>query len=165
MKTEISIREYVERDFTAIAELMTELQKSLIPLDPMQQRYMPSDFGEQFVTVQLDKLQKTGGMILLACQDNQAIGCVMGHIKEDSKIESIEKLPAKVALIDELVVRDCYQSQGVGAQLVKAIEKYFRKIGCDFVSLGVYTSNVRARDFYQKMQYVEAGIKMTKKLS
>jgi GNAT superfamily N-acetyltransferase len=55
--------------------------------------------------------------------------------------------------ISELFIRDAARGQGVGRQLLQAVEAEARSRGCSRLSL----MNLRSRESYQRQFYVKAG--------
>ena len=67
--------------------------------------------------------------------------------------------------VAEIAVRQQFQSQGLGAHLLRAIEDWGRRRGATFASLEYLVANTRAGAFYQhKMGYRAAAVTAIKKL-
>jgi GNAT superfamily N-acetyltransferase len=69
-------------------------------------------------------------------------------------------------VVVEIAVSRRHQGQGVGGQLLQAVEAWGREHGADFASLEYLVENTRAGDFYQRrMGYQPAHITAIKRLS
>jgi ribosomal protein S18 acetylase RimI-like enzyme len=67
--------------------------------------------------------------------------------------------------IVEIAVSLAHQSQGIGAQLLRAAEDWGREHGGEMAALEYLTANARAGSFYeQRMGYRRAAIKSVKRL-
>ncbi len=63
----------------------------------------------------------------------------------------------RTAEIHELVVRKDYQGQGVGRELMLTALDYAYAQGCEYASLWVGEKNLKARDWYRRLGFEEAG--------
>ena len=45
------------------------------------------------------------------------------------------------------------RSKGIGQLLLNSIEKYFKKVGCEYVLIDVFAYNEKAINFYEKHDY------------
>ena len=60
--------------------------------------------------------------------------------------------------VAEIAVREEYQNQGIGRQLLRAAEDWGRRHGAEFASLEYHVANTRAGRFYeQRMGYSVAA--------
>lgn len=66
--------------------------------------------------------------------------------------------------IVEIAVSVAHQSQGIGAQLLKAAEDWGREQGATLASLEYNAANTRAAGFYQRLGYAAANIMAIKRL-
>lgn len=77
----------------------------------------------------------------------------------------------RTAELHELVVRKDWQGKGVGKALMFAALDYARAQSCDYASLWVGENNWKAREWYRRLNFKEAGkgwgewVRMVKKLS
>jgi GNAT superfamily N-acetyltransferase len=62
------------------------------------------------------------------------------------------------AHLEDVRVHTDYQSRGIGAQLMRAAENQARQRGYNRAGFAVGLENIRARTFYQRLGYQDAGI-------
>ena len=80
-------------------------------------------------------------------------GSVVGYLLA-VYVFSLEHLGI-TAEIDEFFVLSAHRGRGIGAELLKAAECEFRRVGCTNVSLQLSLRNNSARDFYRRYGYAE----------
>jgi ribosomal protein S18 acetylase RimI-like enzyme len=67
--------------------------------------------------------------------------------------------------VTEIVVSGLSQNQGIGGQLLRAAEDWWRSRGAEFASLEYHVANTRASVFYRRrMGYTVASITSIKRL-
>mgnify|MGYP000169458008 CR=1 FL=1 len=72
----------------------------------------------------------------------------------------------KIAMIDELFLREPYRGQGIGTQTFKLIEDFCHDRGIHALQLEVERVNTKAQEFYRKKDYKDFDrYLMTKYLS
>jgi GNAT superfamily N-acetyltransferase len=70
----------------------------------------------------------------------------------------------RVALIDELVVDESQQGQGIGSQLVERVVEVCARLGCVEVEVSTETDNEAARRFYGGQGFAERGVLLEREL-
>lgn len=84
------------------------------------------------------------GIIFLAKKDNEIIGMV-------SLLYSISTaLGGRVALLEDMVIKEEYQNQKVGSKLINYSLDYLKKSNVKRVTLLTDNNNFKAHDFYKK---------------
>jgi len=91
-------------------------------------------------------------------------GFIGGYIHIQSKDELMEQKKNKPGVIAELFVRGNNQRTGIGSQLLKTMEDYFKKKECTIIRLEVFAPNKMARSFYLKHGYQDRAIIVSKDL-
>ena len=70
----------------------------------------------------------------------------------------------QVALIDELIIDESSQGQGIGSQLVDHVVAYCARLGCEEVEVSTEMDNLAARTFYARHGFVEQGVILEREL-
>ena len=99
---------------------------------------------------------------LVAEQDGEIVGFIDAALQQSP--DRMHR-PMTYCHVAEIAVRAQYQRQGIGRQLVEAVEDWGRRHGAAFASLEYHSANTRAGAFYErKMGYRAAAITAIKKL-
>ena len=61
--------------------------------------------------------------------------------------------------ITNIAVKPEVRGQGVGKELTRALLQYAANLGVQYMTLEVRVSNLKARDMYQKLGFVELGVR------
>jgi len=157
------IREYRDTDRPAFIRLMEELQDHLIEIDTLKKLRRLPEFGEEYAEQTIRTVTANKGKILIAEQNGDVIGCVIGIIEKQESLPS-EFVPTVQGRIVELVVSSHVRGKGIGAGLMNAIETYLKDAGCELLRVGAMAVNTGARNFYEKHGYEDRMIDLIKKL-
>ena len=161
----IDIRPYHSEDRSAISQLMTELQGHVVALDPLHRLKTVEDFdAETYVDHLLLQMKEVHGIILIAKEEDEIIGFVVGSIPPASEGENLDHYAAIEGKIDELVVSEKHRGKHVGLELIRELEQHFQKNGCEFIRVGCFAPNVGTHAFYEKCGYNDRYIEMLKKI-
>jgi GNAT superfamily N-acetyltransferase len=102
-------------------------------------------------------LNNAGDLVLVAVYNSKVIGMAVLH-----RTPFLHRPPD--GRISTLVVFDSYRSRGVGALLVEAAEKTFRKLGCTRVEVTSGAAREAAHRFYLREGYEEQPKRFIKQL-
>ena len=86
--------------------------------------------------------------IFIAQNEGQVTGyafCILQITKDDPVLQD-----RKVLYIDDLCVDEAQRGHGIAGALYQQVCQYARSIGCDAVTLNVWSGNDTAMAFYQK---------------
>lgn len=86
--------------------------------------------------------------IFIAQNEDQVAGyafCILQITKDDPVLRD-----RKVLYIDDLCVDEAQRGRGIAGALYQQVCQYARSIGCDAVTLNVWSGNDTAMAFYQK---------------
>ena len=86
--------------------------------------------------------------IFIAQNEGQVAGyafCILQVTKDDPVLQD-----RKVLYIDDLCVDEAQRGHGIAGALYQQVCQYARSIGCDAVTLNVWSGNDTAMAFYQK---------------
>jgi GNAT superfamily N-acetyltransferase len=85
------------------------------------------------------------GMFLVAEEESAIVGCVYAELKMEH------------GYFGMLSVDPTRQGEGIGGQLVRAVEQYFRDAGCKFSDLKIVNVRTELHAMYNQWGYVDAG--------
>lgn len=157
-KQNIAIREATEADVATIVALNQLLFiEDGGTRDPFINVNWPQEEGEAYFLNQHLRRERSVG--LLAEQDGEAVGYLIGYVKEAYSLR-----PIKTADLESVYVKKAFRSQQVGQQLVEAFFTWAKERGAQRISVTAYATNERAIAFYQRMGFapknvtLEAGV-------
>jgi ribosomal protein S18 acetylase RimI-like enzyme len=114
---------------------------------------IPRSFSRHWLPRTISKAQKgAGGLINVAELDGKVVGFVLALKGRKAPWDNTKKA---TCFVMELQVSPAFQGKGIGGLLLASVEKEYRKRGYDWISLGVFPLNRRARSFYAKAGYGE----------
>jgi ribosomal protein S18 acetylase RimI-like enzyme len=160
----VSIRKYRPADRQELVRLMEILQDFLAGVDPLRRLRRLPEYGELYTEALLKKVGDHAGVIYLAEQGREVLGCIAGNVQEPSQEQRAGAITARSGRILELVVIKKYRGNGIGSKLMSKMEDYFRLKGCDFVMVEVFVPNIPAHKFYRRLQYSDRVYDMLKQL-
>ena len=153
-----------DSDRKHIVRLMNDFQKYLIHIDTFHCLRRHPHFGSSYIRRMIARVKKHGGIIFVAEQRRGIIGFIAGVFQVQIKADALEYRPMRKARLIELYVAARYRGKGVGFQLMKCAEEYFKKHKCDRLELGVDAFNTAAHDYYLRLGYCDRNIDMWKDL-
>ena len=122
----IDIRPYNSEDRSALLQLMTELQGHIATLDPLHRLKNIEDFdAEAYIDHLLRQMKEEHGVILIAKEEDEVIGYVVGSIPLASEDDNLDHYPAVEGKVNELVVSEKHRGNNVGRELMRELEQYF----------------------------------------
>jgi ribosomal protein S18 acetylase RimI-like enzyme len=145
----ITIRPAVPEDADGIARTFVESAEYHARLDPerysapavkaisalyREGRQHPADAGQEAITV-------------VAEFRGEIVGFVDARLEQSPDPMHQDLIYCHVA---EIAVSSCHQNQGIGGQLLRAVEDWGRRQGAEFASLEYHVANSRASMFYQR---------------
>jgi len=140
----ILIRKAKESDIPAIEKLMTELIETMddtegisIQLVPENCRNLLSNANSHFLVAEIE-------------------GIIVGFINFTTRKTVLHRGPS--GLIDELVVTKSHRNKGIGKQLLSAVIKKCKQLGCCELEVSTEIANTKAREFYKRCGFEERGI-------
>jgi GNAT superfamily N-acetyltransferase len=158
------VRQYQKEDKIQLIGLMETLQDFLVDIDPLHRLRRLPDYGEIYTKSLLTKIRKARGIIYLAIEGQEVVGCIAGVMEVQRQEEVVGEYPSNTGRILELVVQEKYRGQDIGLKLMEKMENYFRINGCDVVRVECFVPNTGAHVFYTKLRYHNRMIDMVKRL-
>ena len=158
----VKFRDYKDSDFNIIKQGIEGLMDHIVKMDPLKRQRRMHAYSKNYTKNLVSKVKKNKGLILIAYEHENIVGFIAGFIEKQSKENLLECVPTKAGRIDDLFVYPEYRSKNIGRLLMKKIENYFKKNGCDVIKLNVFTPNIRAHEFYKKLNYQDRLVGMIK---
>ncbi len=146
-----------------IKDLLVELQEYIAQIDREKYNILTDEYREKCFHETMDEVNKCNGKILLAVDDDKAIGLIIGIINNEEE-NTYDFCAPKRGRVTELVVSKNYRSSGIGQQLLDEMENYFKEIGCKGILIEVFAYNENAQKFYYKNGYFDRSIEIMKKI-
>ena len=103
--------------------------------------------------VDLDEANRNNGKCYLAIENDRAVGLIMGTIPTYDEYDYLDYKCPKRGEITELIVTSKTRSTGVGQELMKKMEEYFKSMECEYILVDVFGYNDSAIKFYHKQGY------------
>ena len=149
----MKIVEYEEKYLEDVRDLLTELEEYIVSIDKDNLDCVHTEYYEKMALIDLDKVNKNNGKCYLAIVNDKVIGLIMGTIPDYDEYDYLDYKCPKRGIITELIVTSRIRSNGVGKELMKIIEEYFKSQKCEYVLVDVFAYNENAINFYDRMGY------------
>lgn len=157
------IREYREKDFERVVDLMNEFGDYLVEIDMMRRSRREPGFGSFFAKKMISETLGEG-LVLVVELDGQVVAFAAGVVQAPASFDHLQAIPARSGRITELYVSKNHRQQGLGQELVDRLENHFNSMGCDVMRVEVFEPNYLAHRFYAKHGYRDRMIDMIKEL-
>ena len=148
-----------------VKDLLVELEEYIISIDKDELDQIHPDYREKMALLDLEEVNENDGKCFLAVQDGKAIGLIMGTIPPYDEYDYLDYKCPKRGEITELIVSKKARSKGIGQQLIKKMEEYFKSINCEYVIVDVFGYNDLALNFYFKEGYHPRMLTNIKKIN
>ena len=104
----------------------------------------------KFTKDQLKEMIKCENDPIYVLVDNEE---VVGHAFCKTRYPALTHLmkPCKTLYIDDFVVDEKHRNKGIGERLFNYVKEEAIKLKCDNITLNVWSDNVKALRFYEKM--------------
>jgi len=151
--TEVKIRKATEKDIVRIAELLHEYDLYENKLDKKHK----IDSIKEIISFN-KKLMKSPLCVYFVLEINKEL---QGVISGEYRITAL----GKRAIFHQIIVSEKFRGKGYGNKLIDALEKHFKKKGCNALTSHILPGNKKIQEFYKKRGYdIEERINITKKL-
>lgn len=147
-----------------VKDLLVELQEYIVDLDKFKLNILTPEYREKYLEYTLKELNDYNGKMFLAIENNIVIGLICGYIYKYEDHEKIDYLCPNKGIISELIISKKYRNCGIGQALLVKMEAYFKKNQCKYIQLDVFAYNKNAKKFYEKNNYEDRLIVMSKKI-
>ena len=160
----ISYRAYTEEDRDQVKQLLVYLVTSIATKNSLRRKRPSAKFSEHYLNKQLLYVKEGKGIVYVAIDSGNVVGCGIGVIKDLNQEDLMEFKDIKKGFVSDLVVSQNYQKKGVGARLMQCLGKYFENEDCKYIETEVLLSNINAHALYQRLGYVANAVSMICKL-
>ena len=161
----MKIVEYDEKYLEDVKDLLVELEEYIISIDQDNLDRLHPNYREKMALKDLEEVKNNFGKCYLAIEDNKVYGLIMGIVGTYDEYDYLDYKCPKRGIVTELVVSKKYRSCGVGQQLMKRLEEYFKSIDCEYILIDVFGYNDDALKFYFKQGYHARMLTTIKKIS
>lgn len=160
----MEIVEYSDKYLEDVKDLLVELEEYIVSIDKDELDQLHPEYREKMAILDLDEVREWNGKCYLAIEDGKAIGLIMGIIPGYDEYDYLDYKCPKRGEITELVVSKNIRSKGIGRELMKVMEDYFKANNCEYVLVDVFAYNDNAIKFYEKSGYHSRMLVDIKKL-
>lgn len=160
----MNIIEYEEKYAEDVKDLLVELQEYIVFLDKFKLNIIKDGFREIYFKKTIEEVYGNGGKIFIAVENNKAVAMICGYLEKYTEEDKYDYVCPKKGVISELVVSGKFRSVGTGQKLMDRIEKYFKDLDCEYISVDVFEYNEIAKRFYSKNNYENRLTTMSKKI-
>ena len=160
----MKIIEYEEKYLEDIKDLLVELEEYIISIDKDNLDRLHPEYRDKMAILDLEEVKNNNGKCFIAVEDNKAVGVIMGIITSYGEYDYLDYKCPKRGEITELIVSKKIRSKGIGKQLIKKLEDYFKSIDCKYVIVDVFAYNDLGINFYNKEGYHSRMLTKIKKL-
>ena len=160
----MKIIEYNNKYLEDIKDLLIELEEYIVSIDKDNLDVVHPEYHEKMALVDLEDVNKNNGKCYIAIENGKAIGLIMGTIPQYDEYDYLDYKCPKCGKITELIISKKARSKGIGQQLMKKIENYFKSINCEYIIIDVFAYNTNGIKFYEQQGYHTRGLIDIKKL-
>lgn len=158
------IVEYEDKYLEDVRDLLVELEEYIISIDEDHLDQIHEEYRDKMALLDLEEVKNNNGKCYLYIENNKAVGLIMGIIPPYDKYDYLDYKCPKRGEITELIVSNKIRSKGVGQQLMKKMEEYFKIQGCEYIKVEVFGYNDNALKFYFKQNYHARMLDIIKKI-
>lgn len=149
----MEIVEYSDKYLEDVRDLLVELEEYIVSIDKDELDQLHPEYREKMAILDLEEVREWNGKCYLAIEDDKAVGLIMGIIPRYDEYDYLDYKCPKRGEITELVVSKNIRSKGIGRELMKVMEDYFKENNCEYVLVDVFAYNDKAINFYEKSGY------------
>ena len=149
----MKIIEYEDKYLEDVKDLLVELEEYILLIDKDDLDQLHPEYRDKMAILDLEEVKQYNGKCFLAVEDDKAIGLIMGTIPGYDEYDYLDYKCPKRGEITELIVSKNTRSKGIGNELIKKLEEYFKNEGCEYVLVDVFAYNEIGINFYNKQGY------------
>lgn len=162
--SDIVIKEYDDKYLEDIKNLLVELEEYIVSVDEDNLDRLHNDYRDKMALIDLELINKNNGKCYIALDNDKVVGLIMGIISKYDEYDYLDYKCPKRGKVMELVVSSKARHNGIGQQLINAMEDYFIFQECEYVLVDVFAYNDTAIKFYSKNGYHPRMITNIKKI-
>jgi GNAT superfamily N-acetyltransferase len=110
----------------------------------------------------LDRMAGPESVVLLALEEAEVVGVLELVMSPPPRWGG--RVPRRVALLDNVVVRADRRGRGIGSQLMEHAERWAAERGAVAMELHVWSTNTSARQLYERRGYVTRLMRMEREI-
>lgn len=160
----MQIIEYQEKYLEDVRDLLVELEEYIISIDKDELDRIHPEYREKLALLDLEEVSKKEGKCYLALESSKVVGLIMGCIPPYDEYDYLDYKCPRRGEVTELIISKNTRSKGIGQQLMKKMEEYFKSQKCEYILIDVFAYNDNAINFYQKYGYHSRMHNMIKKI-
>ncbi len=149
----MEIIEYEDKYLEDVRDLLTELEEYIVSIDEDNLDHVHKEYHEKMALLDLEEVNNNSGKCYLAIENNKVLGLIMGIIRNYDEYDYLDYKCPKSGEITELIVTSKTRSKGIGKDLMKTIENYFKENNCEYSFVDVFAYNKLGINFYDKQGY------------
>ena len=134
-------------------KLLVELEEYILTIDKDNLDQLHPEYRDKMAVLDLKEVKENNGKCFLAVEGDRVVGLIMGIVGTYDEYDYLDYKCPKRGEITELVVSQKVRSKGIGKELMKVMEQYFKDNGCEYVLVDVFAYNDNAINFYEKHDY------------
>jgi len=160
----MAFREYKDEDKNLLLKFINKLEEYVKPLDPIKRVLNLPGYSELALKETLEDIEKNNRKIWFALDGSKVVGFIAGVVRNQTEINRLEIGPHKVGEVADLYLDEEYRNKGIGTEMLKIAEEYFKSMECDGIWLSVFYPNENAHNFYKKLGFTDREVGMLKQL-
>lgn len=160
----MKIIEYEEKYLDDVKDLLVELEEYILSIDDDELDQLHPEYRDKMALIDLEEVNENNGKCFLAIEDEKVIGLIMGAVRKYDEYDYLDYKCPKCGKVTELIISKKARSKGIGQQLMKKIENYFKSINCEYIIIDVFAYNTNGIKFYEQQGYHTRGLIDIKKL-
>lgn len=160
----VKIIEYDGNHTEEIKLLLVQLQEHLIELDDEDVLIMGDNYKDGYFEFVMKTLGDNNGVMYTAIEDEIVVGLITGVIELPDEEDKIVNCCPVRGYVSEFVIRKEYRKRGIGKQLMKKVEEWFKYRKCDFIRIDVLAQNKETLKFYENNGYKPINIEVSKRI-
>lgn len=160
----MQIIEYEDKYLEDVKDLLVELEEYIVSIDKDNLDCVHPEYREKMAVLDLEEVKNNNGKCYIAVCNNKVMGLIMGTIIKFDEYDYLDYKCPKCGKITELIISKKARSKGIGQQLMKKIENYFKSINCEYIIIDVFAINTNGIKFYEQQGYHTRGLIDIKKL-
>ena len=149
----MKIIEYEEKYLEDVKDLLVELEEYILTIDKDNLDQLHPEYRDKMAVLDLKEVKENNGKCFLAVEGDRVVGLIMGIVGTYDEYDYLDYKCPKKGEITELIISKKVRSSGIGQQLMKKMEDYFKSVNCEYVIVDVFAYNESAINFYNKQGY------------
>jgi (aminoalkyl)phosphonate N-acetyltransferase len=160
------LRSYSEADVPFIKAAFERLHDHVVSIDPIKRMRKMPGYVEVFFGKLMKNISNNQGQMYIVEDTGKPVGFVAGFVADKQSEENLlEVVPTQLGIISDVYLDKELRGKGIGKQMMKKMEEYLKKKGCDSLWITTNGFNSNALGLYRSVGFVEREVGLLKKLS